>query len=52
MSYSQIVKKVYSEAGIRGFFVGWRIRFSMYLIHAVLTVDLLEKLEDMKKKMM
>jgi hypothetical protein len=34
---------------VRGFFVGWRIRFFMYLVHATMTVDLLERLEGMGK---
>jgi hypothetical protein len=36
---------------MRGFFVGWRIRFSLYLLHAVMTVNLLEKLEGLNKRM-
>ena len=43
--YKEICKGIYEEAGLRGFFVGWRLRFSLYLIHALLTIELLEKLE-------
>jgi len=42
----EAVQGIYAEAGIKGFFVGWRLRFLMYLLHAVVTVDLLEKLEN------
>ena len=45
------MKSVYDQAGIRGFFVGWRIRFFMYFLHAVMTVDLLERLEGLNKKL-
>jgi len=38
-------KQIIAEAGFRGLFVGWRIRFSMYLLHALMTVTLLDKLE-------
>ncbi|CDW78178.1 UNKNOWN [Stylonychia lemnae] len=44
-NWSDAIKYIYKEAGIKGFFVGWRLRYSMYLLHAVFTVDLLEKLE-------
>jgi hypothetical protein len=43
--YSEISKRIYAESGVRGFFVGWRIRFSMYLIHALFTIDILERLD-------
>jgi hypothetical protein len=36
---------------MRAFFVGWRIRFVMYMIHASMTVDLMEKLEGMGRSM-
>ena len=47
--YSEIVTRVYKKDGIRAFFVGWRIRFFIYVVHASMTVDLLEKLEGLKK---
>lgn len=40
------VADIYNVAGLNGFFVGWRLRYAMYLLHAVFTVDLLEKLEN------
>ena len=50
MSYPEIMRSVYSEAGVRGFFVGWRLRYALYFLHAVMTVDLLERLEYWKNK--
>ena len=47
--YSEIVKKVYEKDGVRAFFVGWRIRFFIYIVHSTMTVDLLEKLEGIKR---
>ena len=44
-SIAEAITQITSEAGIRGLFVGWRIRFSMYLLHAMVTTDLLDKLE-------
>jgi hypothetical protein len=38
----QIIMK---EAGVRGLFVGWRIRFAMYQLHALMTIDVLDLLE-------
>lgn len=49
MSIRDSAKLVYKQAGFRGFFVGWRIRFTLYLLHAVFTVDLLERLETMTR---
>jgi len=49
--YSLIVKNIYSQAGIRGFFVGWRLRFALYLLHAGMTVDVLERLEALSRKL-
>ena len=49
--YSEIVKSVYEKDGLRAFFVGWRIRFFIYCVHSLMTVDLLEKLEGIKKSM-
>jgi len=43
-------KDIKSEGGYRGFFVGWRIRFAMYLLHSMMTSDLLDKLEVMVRK--
>ena len=41
----QAFEHVISEGGYRGLFVGWRIRFAMYQLHALMTVDLLDRLE-------
>ena len=49
--YSEISKRIYRESGVRGFFVGWRIRFFMYLIHAMFTIDILERLDTLNRKM-
>ena len=49
--YGAICSRIYKESGIRGFFVGWRIRFSMYLIHALFTIDILERLDTLKRKL-
>ena len=50
MSSREAVLTVVNEVGIRGLFVGWRIRFAMYLLHAVMTVDLLDRLETTFRK--
>ena len=50
MSSREAVMAVVNEVGIRGLFVGWRIRFAMYLLHAVMTVDLLDRLETTFRK--
>lgn len=44
-SYSQIIKRVHGSAGVRGFFVGWRLRFSLYLLHSFFNTTALEFLE-------
>ena len=49
MSIADICNKIYAEAGMRGFFVGWRLRFALYVLHSVMTVDLLERLETMAR---
>lgn len=41
----QAFMKVMQQAGVKGLFVGWRIRFAMYQLHAIMTVTLLDKLE-------
>ena len=40
------VKEVYMEAGIKGFFVGWRVRYMLYLLQALFTVDIIERFEN------
>lgn len=49
-SYKDIVQRVYREAGIQGFYVGWRLRLLTYLLHSVVTVDILERLEAVNRK--
>jgi len=31
--------------------VGWRIRFAIYLIHALFTIDVLERLDSLNKRL-
>ena len=50
-SLRSAANEITSSAGTRGLFVGWRIRFAMYLLHAMMTVDLLDKLEVKTRKM-
>ena len=45
LSIKDAVNTVVQESGVRGLFVGWRIRFAMYQIHALMTTDLLDRLE-------
>lgn len=45
MTYLQTFKHIYREAGVLTFFTGFRLRFLMYFINALFTVNLLERLE-------
>jgi Mitochondrial carrier protein len=38
--------EVYQEAGMKGFFVGWRVRYMLYLLQALFTVDIIERFEN------
>lgn len=49
LSYMQIAQQIHKEAGFKGFFIGWRLRYSLYVLHSVLTIDLLERLEGLGK---
>jgi hypothetical protein len=49
-SSREAIIHVVNEGGIKGLFVGWRIRFAMYLLHAMMTIDLLDRLETTFKK--
>jgi hypothetical protein len=40
------VGEVYQEAGFKGFFVGWRVRYMLYLLQALFTVDIIERFEN------
>ena len=50
LTIKEATMTVVNEVGIRGLFVGWRIRFSLYLLHAIMTVDLLDRLETTFKR--
>ena len=50
ISYSEIGQIIYREAGVRGFFVGWRLRFAMYLINSFFGVFIIEKMEHKLKQ--
>ncbi len=41
----QAFRLIVDEAGYKGLMVGWRIRFAMYQLHALMTMDLLDRLE-------
>jgi len=45
MSIRSALAQVYRQAGVRGFFVGWRLRYLMYLVNAIMTTTILDKLE-------
>lgn len=40
------VSNVFREAGLKGFFVGWRVRYMLYLLQALFTVDVIERFEN------
>ena len=42
----ETVTSVFKEAGIKGFFVGWRVRYMLYLLQALFTVDIIERFEN------
>jgi hypothetical protein len=44
------VRSVFREAGIKGFFVGWRVRYLLYLMQALFTVDIIERFENRLRK--
>jgi hypothetical protein len=48
-TYSQSIKYIYQNGGAFGFFTGVRLRFLLYLSQALLTVNLLEKLDSFKR---
>ena len=45
LTQRQLVRKVVQDHGLRGLFVGWRIRFAGYQIHSLLTINLVDSLE-------
>jgi Mitochondrial carrier protein len=42
----ETVSSVFKEAGFKGFFVGWRVRYTLYLLQALFTVDIIERFEN------
>jgi hypothetical protein len=40
------VSSVFIEAGVKGFFVAWRVRYLLYLLQALFTVDIIERFEN------
>ena len=49
-SYLSIFQRIYSQNGVKGFYVGWRLRLFAYLLHSVVSVDILERLEAVNRK--
>jgi hypothetical protein len=43
-------KDIYREAGMQGYFVGWRLRFMQYLLSTVFTVQLYAYFENQYNK--
>ncbi len=50
-TYLQTFQAVYRQAGITGFFTGFRLRFCLYFTNALFVVNLLEKLEMISNKL-
>lgn len=51
MTQKDAFLSVYSQSGMRGLFVGWRIRFAQYVLTAIMTGDLLDRLEVTMRKL-
>jgi hypothetical protein len=45
LTQRQVIMQVLRDHGLRGLFVGWRIRFLGYQIHSLMTINLLDSLE-------
>lgn len=45
-SLVETVGEVYRKAGFKGFFVAWRVRYMLYLLQALFTVDIIERFEN------
>ena len=45
-SLLETTREVYQRAGPSGFFVGWRVRYLLYLLQALFTVDIIERFEN------
>lgn len=50
-TYTNTFKSVYNQAGLLGFYTGFRLRFLLYLTNSMFTVNFLEKLESIKNYM-
>ena len=46
VTLQQSTLSIIREAGFSGLFVGWRIRYSLYLLQALFTVDIIERFEN------
>ena len=47
-TYLNTFRNVYRQAGMIGFYTGFRLRFLLYLTNSMFAVNLLEKLEGIK----
>lgn len=45
-TYLNTFRNIYNQAGMIGFFTGYRIRFLLYFTNALFVVNLLERLES------
>ena len=45
-TYLNTFRRIYKQAGMIGFFTGFRLRFLLYFSNALFTVNFLEKLEN------
>ena len=45
VTYLNTFRNVYRQAGLIGFYTGFRLRFLLYLTNSIFAVNLLEKLE-------
>lgn len=44
------VKKIYSQKGVLGFFLGWRIKLCVHFLNSSFTVALLEWLDNISRQ--
>ena len=44
-TYLNTFKVIYGQAGLMGFFTGFRLRFLLYFTNAIFAVNLMEKFE-------
>lgn len=50
-TYVEAAQAIYRKGGPLGFFTGVRLRFMLYFTNALFTINLLEKLEGIVKRM-